>query len=1218
MPILKSPGCNCSCGCLVIERPNYNTAVAANTEHEIAHSIPVNCTVDLCSLFDPDYFADSSNQFQVKIKNTSGTTTHKTFTFQSYRETASSYDPNTSEYASVPILKDTLAGPYKKKGYKRWINIGISGETDDYKAQETMRVLSVGDLLYRIKSVSAGTFERSQGLAVSYLAQYQQIANEGNNICELGNIGAPTKFVFDKDRYVFEDSETSQTFKVYRAHRNNNYPEDPATGQETEVKTNVLFRKNFAGDKVTTTWASGQTSETYTFNESLVAGSFYDLLLSVDTSTRFFRENIYEGKVYIESNSEMSSVKVIPTASEQGDGHFELETTKVNGFQGQATDVRVFRTGGNSTAVTVVVAVGNSDVTLNFAAGEVIKSFTINHDTHDGETFTAGMAPTNDYLIPQRFFTGTWQNPLEFVLRKNTFEFGHIDQGQQGFYIRKVGGHELWQDKIPFERTGWTNSSVKFFVESNSAIELEAYKIYEITHDPTCQVAGDNVDCTPHNRCGIISEYHTQQFDIDLDIGLDASYFPPVSYYLNDECSTLNVYWNPFLDTESEKGKWIYQESSHIINYVSTETTVINYDGFFSDSSFTYEADCGDVTETTTHSMSGCMAFDTTASCYTVNCAGDQYSDIIVTRTVHPVTEEQTFDTDPIASGSTDDACHTINTCDTVDLDTTSGLQRAAVSATAIKAERYFDTTGGYRTYNHSEIEALCSNNSRTPHLKHDRFIVDDRGTGHAEVEHLTVWEWNGFANLDTTGPHSNIEVQYTNDCTSTYIGQEQVYVYDATTLVQLGGTPKTPSQIATDVSSILTSGGADYWFEYTNPSNTSQNGYYRVVYPNTLSGPFSTADDGSGNVFYNIFEEIGVKLELSLDYYTSEFSGDYDATNWDSYLATLYGYWFHDPLSSSFAGTPVIDVTEQTANKVQTLDITVPFTNSFKSLDSTCLGEDGPLNSNGIFMRGFVASTYHAFKNYSTGGSVTQVIDGVFQNEDYDCSGAYCNAAAAEITSACIATGSELEQKLQDDSKCYKIGDPAYTTGTCTSTTNYLDVCCDEAVAVEEIVDTSYYDFSSNQDWNGELEQTAQECKWFQYELTLGTIPPDSYTDSLGQQLYPSEPGSYFLQGKGPADYIFQTAKYFFPVKYGTCWTGVDARSENWTDSSDEIVGPEKIYALRSMTSGLLPAHTSSGPTEGGTAYELTIDFEIQSNVIERSDFNITAEAYSPLWQKL
>ena len=1212
MPMKLSPGCNCSCGCLLIEVPEYNTDITAGVEHEINHNVPVNCTVDFSNLVDKEYFADESNQLTVRVKNTAGTTTHKTFTFQSERDSSNAYPSNTKEFSSVPHLVDRKVGPYAQQGYKRWINAGISGETDDYRCQEALKILSVGDVLYRIKSVSAGTFDKTEGLAVSYLEEYQQIASEGANICEINNIGRGSLFAINKNRYVFTESETTQSFNVYRVHRNSSYPDD------TVIKTEMLFDIPFGQEGEYKTWADGDVSKTYNYNNTLDSSKFYGLTLNVDDEGTLTEQNLLDQKLnlseYLENRVANADVLVLPTTSETGDGYFELETTRVNGLENTSTTVRVYRTGGNSTAVDVVVAVGNTDVTLNFSAGDIYKSFTINHVSHDGETFTAAMHPTNDAIMPYSLGVSLWQNPLEFIMRKSTYEFGNVDTFNPGYDVRKDGGVELWKNKIPFLRTGWTDSSVKFYVESNSDVTLEAYKIYEITHDPNCDVEGDNVDCPPYNRCNVISEYHSQQFDIDIDIGLGAasSYFPAVSYFINDKCRTENIYWSPFLDMTANQGKWIFQVNDHRKLFYSTESTVTDVP-VYGDSIYSYGTNCGYIRDETVYSSmpSGCISFDTTVQCHSADCGGDTYADIIVTHTVLPVTEEREFERSYEAFANSAASCHSFHTCEDVDLDTTDGIHEIRVGSTAILADRVDRSETSQANICDDGFAGFFQ--ERT-HLKGDRFLTEVEPI---DLKNLAVWEWNGYANLEVSGPHSNVSSDYTDDCTYFYVGQEAPYEYDCSDANR--DTVQTPSEIATEVSAFLTSGGADYWFNYTNASNPSDDGYYRVVHPSTLTGPFTTADDGTGNTHYNIYEEVGIKIDLSIMFYTSPVSGDRSLSNWQTYFESLF------PSQWDLEGNAFY--TESTTSGVQTLSRTVLIDNKWITLGTECIGScelrreaaadpDAvlcqPQNSTGI-SENPLSGNFRAFKNYIVEQSDTSMPSGY--------SFSSCSATAADLTVVCIEPNSIYDGP--PTGKCWKIIDtaPALTTGTCTSTINYIEVCCDGAVPVSEVVESSYYDLSTLTDWSGEVEFHSQLYTALSYEITLGSIDVNEHAvitaNDFGDIV--QNPASFeYKYGNGPAYYILDTAKYFFPVKWGDCWTGLDSRTESWDGSVDDIVGPDKIYALRTMASGVGGPYLSSGTaTDNGTPQSVAIDFSLSSTVIEKSNFTITSQAYSPLWEK-
>lgn len=1180
MPILRSPGCNCSCECLLIEELDYSTDIIAGDEHYIPHTIPKNTTVDLSKLIPDDFFKDESKSFTVKVKDTTGSTTHETLTFSAERDTVNLYEGNHKEIVDVPykskreIITESF---YARRGYKRWVNIAIASQDDDYEAQSVLKRLEVGDVLYRIKSVSAGTFEGTEGIAHSRLASFNQVT-EDTTPCNAGDRGNPSIFRINKGRYVFLENETTQTFNVYRFHRNS-YPYHYKISDTPNVFTECIFNADRQNGSTTTEWTSGTTTVVHSHAATLSASSFgYNFSLRAFSSN--FPDQFDKYDLYFERSFESADVIVLPTTSQAGDGHFELETTKVNGLAGSSTNVRVYRTNGNSTAVDVVVAVGNSDVTLNFAAGDIYKEFTINHISHDGETFTAAMTPTNDVWI-----TSDVDNPLEFVFRENTYEVGNVDTiDGTNYFIRKVGGDELWKDKIPFQRTGWTDTSVRVYVQSNSDVTLEAYKIYEISHDPTCEAAGDNEDCPDYPRCAVISEYHSQQFDIDVDLGIPSEFFPSLSFYLNDGCKTVNAYWNDISDLGDlyNYGKWVFQLNYQYWNIESTETAANDYTGFFpADSSFTYEIDCGEVTHTTTYSSmpSGCAKYDTTVSCFSISCDAGSYTAGTVTETILPVTAEQDLETDPIFTGSVSDGCYDFVDCEVVDIASNNGVNRVNASATAVKAENI-----GSRSV--ADYTSACS--GFESHLQGERFLVTK---DELDLEFNTIWEWDGFANVYFGYP--------SNNCDVTYKGQKAPYEYDCSARA----TPDSPSGIATSVSSFLDSGGVGYWFNYTNAANSSDNGYYLVLHPSTLSGPFATANDGGSNAHVNVDEEVGIKVELKIDVVESIFS-DGNTTSWLGRDSTF---------------------TQSELSGVQTLSFKAHVDSGVLGPVSKCIGDGGRLATGYSYVTLDVPLSHATRFNYGEDASFTPELD-PGQPDHYTFSD--CVPVDPNVTVLCVDPDFSAP-----DGTCWKVGDASYVTATCTSTTNSItDICCNSGTPTSQVVNYSYYDFSALPDWNGDVSYTGSGgYSSRSFQVVLGTISQSDYwlPNSPLSGLQPSNPLATF--GDGPATLELTTAYYYYAVKWGDCWTGMGARSETWDGATDTVVSAiykggsldvskSNLYAVKTMSSGLLPYLEEIIPTPDlGPPYRyfMYVDLDIESNIIEKQNIVINVGAYNPTWQK-
>ena len=1173
MTILRSPGCNCSCGCLRIEELDYNTAVAANTEHYIPHTVPLNCTVDLTKIIDTNYFTELTNQFQIKIKDISGTTTHETLTFDARRDTAV-YDQDHAEIRKFPydpVRRDRFfyAIPhYRQRGYKRYININVSSLDEDFESNAFFKILEVGDKLFRIKSVSAGTYNPKEGIAHARLEDFNQIFEAAH--CSGLGTPSPAIIKLEKDRYVFSESDTSRVFNLFRFHRN-----DFPLGV---LKSNVSFI-----DEQTVSWSDGEYQKTLSYTTSSSNA------ISVLTPTNDFQfENKYNNPwhYYLSATEkdDAASLLIVPEAPQTGDGHFELETYKINGLSGSSTTVKVFRTGGNSTAVDVVVAVGNSDVTLNFGVGEVVKTFVINHDTHDGETFVASMTPTND-LFPKRDVggfdseIGGFDNPLDLVFRKNTYEIGHIPSGFLGKTrpIKKKSGIEFWIDKIPLQRTGWENTSVRVYVESNVGETLEAYKLYEISHDPTCQAAGDNVDCTDYPRCSVISEYHSQQFDIDVGLNLPPSKLPPISYMKNDECETQHIHLNEPIDIDMvSHGRWSFGMNAKEYE-IASYTYIVNDYEWPANTSDTYESFCGDLTSIVIYDQMpvGCAFFDSIDFCISVECDASSYVEGTLTSTMYPITDQTTindFELEIVGTGSYLGACHEITTCRELDFSTNDALQVVDVKAIAKKAKPVPTPV--------ESLETSCVFN----HLKNDRVRIV---ANPQFLQYNTIWSFDGFrVTTDSCA-------QFIGDsCDLTYKGQSEPYLHDSAAIRQ---TIYTPSEIATEVSSYLYANGPDYWFNYINASDPADDGYYRVTHPSTLSGPFSTASDGAGNDFYDIDEEVGISVELTLEWYEAVGIRELD--------------WSGPNSTKTFT-----DV-----GNVNTLEYKVEHFTKIAGPTENCL--PSYFKQDGYFVTSPPARGSAVENIYIGGGRFTPTSDPGF--------------ASHETFSGCAPPGDIPESACVDDGygppdgKCWIVDRPDLISGSCTTVTNGMDtldasqrICCDEEEPVYELLNWSYFDFNKTP-WSGQITPTGYG-NYYQvaFEFTTGFVELNYGVTCV----HDADDNCAILPdfddisaGDGPSTLVYKTATFYFPVKWGDCWTGLDARTAEWDGSIDEIVSCEdKVYLTNSMTSGTPYIEATDDVFGSGEldTNSMFTDVTIISDVITANDITITAKAYNPTWQ--
>jgi hypothetical protein len=494
-------------------------------------------------------------------------------------------------------------------------------------------------------------------------------------------------------------------------------------------------------------------------------------------------------------------------------------------------------------------------------------------------------------------------------------------------------------------------------------------------------------------------------------------------------------------------------------------------------------------------------------------------------------------------------SCYTITECSSASLISDDGIKSVSAKATAVRLTQHqvlslgpFDEPSGIVVFRGDRVEV---------------FTYADKDVW------TTVWEW---------------------DTGWVFVGQRFPYDYVYGTAGVL-----TPSEIATQVD-FLVSGGADFWFEYTNAPDVNDNGFYRVTSPSTLSGPFATADDGSGNVFSDVTQEVGITAEVTVEYFKSYLNTDVGinpcSDDIDRVLrCPLDGYTQTETLGvNTFSGTFLLsepyykDVEyaiceEPTATDIIKIDGILPVGTTIETLGA----ESSASNS---FTEGAASVSWPSAPYFSS------------------CEPIVANITSFSVDPPCPEVDTGFALKLVNESN-----QPTEVSGTCSSTTNSAKaICCDGGLPVEEIIDYIYWDYDLLPDWNGEVHMTGVGSKGsvtFFYSTSM--IP-----EPFGQVEW------------GLTTLTLESDTWKFPTKWGDCYTGLDARQEDFDGYLDNPRGPEKIYAFKSINkTGSTPYFAQLSGTADDDPWSMVMDIESEAFVISKDDITMTAKAYSPTWQK-
>ena len=828
MAIKHSPGCGC-CNCS--PTTGGNVSYTAGTTYEIPFDFTKNLSLDLTSLFPESLWNESNPWGKIELKDSSGTTLH-----ESIQITPNTDFSDITDFTGQVGSKSTFVKPtswfYDIRGFGSQTLYELS-DTTTHRRNKGYKYQEPGMVFFRIKSVSAGTFDKSEGYARSLIKEWKPEGNLGAAYadCENSDVTPDIYFTTQKREYTFFDNESSYDVNIIRSHRPDGDCNASSPGVTWGTDSN-LFGSGSAG------FSDNVHSQTITLVGSSSDGILRLLSSGMGTDTSC---NHSFGATH---NTEASSITIEPITSRTGDGRFQLETLKVQGIEGSSTDVRVIRHDGNSTAVDVVVAVGNTDVTLNFAAGDQYKSFSITHIAHDGKDFSTTPIPTNSSVSASATVNGG-----VIVLRDDHWEYGSDSDGWHG----KTSSTQEFNQWNPFERDGWTDSdlssaSIRAFISMSHDGTLgtwSAQRLYMIGTD--CATYPETNDgCPEHTPCVSIFPYHTQQYDIEVT--LDANYnslsIPDKLANAHDGCGTTVVYEAKDPDFQDYVWRWaqnfeqILPDSISVYNtdyyavghWAAQDSSVSTFDCTFS----------GTITRSNDYSTylpEGYVFWDNLPSGNPQNgydqptSAGDTLYHYPVTSTTTPSTQ------------------------DGPDIDSAYSLSSIEFTT---------ENVGGWTT---------------TDAIKRVRgSIIDLAGTPDAVIQLATnVGSGSNLGDATISG-RLGTRVQwyitnsaYHNSIYEKYDDSPAVNHYVGQTAI-----PVASAKLLSFSFFGFQNDHPDLWYEVSGSS--SDDGFYRIYWNGTSTaqgGPYTTADDGAGNAWSALPDETPVAPQVTYHYWYSAYTED-------------------------------------------------------------------------------------------------------------------------------------------------------------------------------------------------------------------------------------------------------------------------------------------------------------------------------------------------------
>jgi hypothetical protein len=506
----------------VVPYESVDHSLVAGTEYQLPGSVTSFNDINLSNLIPQGFFKTKDDWFDVKayklvggVETLQGTIRYQLLSLGHSRDYH--YTDPTLPYPTI----------------RKWRGLGAKVGDDWFIIEPDEYSINVGCKEICITDVSDGEFDGSPCVISSLKSSYNYYyGNPSTTETWADPLDRPSRglrwnydscgtvtphYALEKNNYVYFDDETSFSTSLYRF--------DDTSGSVSNYSVTALGSTTF-----------------HSFAPSDMSSSVTRTISSSGTISAGSGSNVFNGQADIE---------YLPSASSTGAGSFYLECTRAYTTESGSVDIRIYRTGGNSSAVDVTLYNDGSYQTISFASGENYKTVTINGQVHDGlrdsldhHTDSTPPKPLDSYTLKPITIRGeSWELGGESY----SPSFGHTlsDPWLSKKHSVQPSRYFYYNSSVPFDRaSSMFDGSVYLKVDASKNVVLGSYGVSQIRNDATCDYNDEaNKTCPIHERCSYTSEHNHQAVDFEDSSTSGTLYLPTEEKHVFiSGCSTYHLF----------------------------------------------------------------------------------------------------------------------------------------------------------------------------------------------------------------------------------------------------------------------------------------------------------------------------------------------------------------------------------------------------------------------------------------------------------------------------------------------------------------------------------------------------------------------------------------------------------------------------------------------------------------------------------------------------